>query len=390
MHEVVIAGAGMTPFGHRPGVGVRAMAAAASDEALQDADISPDVINAVYFGNAVAPTVTEQDMIRGQVAFRGSDLAGLPIINVENACASGSSAFHLGVQAVAAGQADVVLVVGVEQLTHEDKTRSFKALRGSTDINEIGEAGPDEDWSRSILMDFYAKEAVDFLNRNGATPEDLAFVAVKNRRHASLNSRAHFRTDQTTEEVLASRTVADPLTLRMCSPLTDGAAAAVLCSREFARRHVNGPVLRVRACQLKGGREATPVVEAASAAYDASGIGIRDVQVIELHDAAAPAELVQYGEIGLCARGDEQRLVRDGDTWLGGRIPVNTSGGLMSRGHPLGATGIAQIAELSTQLHGRAGQRQVEDAHTGLAVNTGGWMGGTYAVAVATILQADR
>jgi acetyl-CoA acyltransferase len=390
MHEVVIAGVGMTAFGQRPGTGVRAMATTASDEALQDADVSPDVINAVYFGNAVAPTVTEQDMIRGQVAFRRSDLAGMPVINVENACASGSSAFHLGVQAVAAGQADVVLVVGAEQLTHSDKTRSFKALRGSTDINEIGEAAPDEDWSRSILMDFYAKEAVDFLNRNGATPEDLAFVAVKNRRHASLNPLAHYRTEQTTEEVLASRTVADPLTLRMCSPLTDGAAAAVLCSREFARRHVQGPVLRVRGCQLKGGRQATPVAEATNAVYEAAGIGISDVQVIELHDAAAPAELLQYGEIGLCARGDEQRLVRDGDTWLGGRIPVNTSGGLMSRGHPLGATGIAQIAELSTQLRGRAGPRQVEGAHTGLTVNTGGWIGGTYAVAVATILQADR
>jgi acetyl-CoA acetyltransferase len=388
MRDVVIAGVGMTPFGRTPGLGLPAMATAASDEAMKDAGLSADRVERVYFGNAVAPTVTQQDMIKGQVAFRRSELAGLPMINIENACASGSSAFHLGVEAVSSGHAEVVLAVGAEQLTHEDKVRSFKALRGSTDITEIGEAGPDQDWTKSILMDFYSAEAASFLQRNGATAEDFALVAVKNRHHASLNPLAQFRTEQDVAAVMASRTIVAPLTLAMCSPLTDGAAAAVICSAEYAERHLPGAeVLRVRGCVMRGGRAAPPVTEASTAVAEVSGVPVHDVALIELHDAAAPAELIQYGEIGLCCPGEEHLLIRRGDTNLGGRIPVNTSGGLISRGHALGATGLAQLAELCTQLRDRAGARQVDGARLGLAVNTGGWMGGGYAVAVATVLE---
>ncbi|HVV08253.1 thiolase family protein [Amycolatopsis sp.] len=390
MRNVVIAGVGMTPFGRSPGVGIRAMATAASAEALKDAGVPADRVGKIFFGNAVAPTVTQQDMIKGQVAFRGSELAGLPVINIENACASGSSAVHLGVQAIAGGHEEIVLAVGAEQLTHEDKVRSFKALRGSTDIYEIGEAPQDQDWTKSILMDFYAAEAASFLDRTDATTEDLARVAVKNRRHASLNPLAQFRAPQTVEQVLASRMIAPPLTLSMCSPMTDGAAAVVLCTEEYARANGIGALLRVLGCELKGGRDVLPVTEVTAAVTEAAGVGVPEAHLIELHDAAAPAELLQYGEIGLCPAGEETRLIRGGDTGLGGRIPVNTSGGLMSRGHALGATGIAQIVEVATQLRGRAGDRQVEGAGLGLAVNTGGWMGGGYAVAVATILEALR
>jgi len=391
MRDVVIAGTGMTPFRRAPGWGLRAMANDATDEALKDAGIAPDAVERIYFGNAVAATVTQQDMIKGQVAFRHSALAGLPVINVENACASGSSALHMAVEAVAAGHAEVVLAVGVEQLTSDDKVRSFKALRGSTDIGEIGEAGPDEDWTKSILMDFYSAEAREFLDRNGATAEDLALVAVKNRRHAALNPLAQFSAAHTVEEVLASRMIVPPLTLAMCSPLTDGAAAAVVCSEEYARtRLAEAEVLAVRGCVMRGGRAAPPVTEASSAVYETAGVAVGEMDLIELHDAAAPAELLQYGEIGLCERGEEHLLVRRGETDLGGRMPVNTSGGLISRGHALGATGLAQIAELATQLRGRAGERQVEGARLGLAVNCGGWMGGGYAVTVATVLESVR
>jgi acetyl-CoA acetyltransferase len=313
------------------------------------------------------------------------------MINVENACASGSSALHMAVEAVSAGHAEVVLAVGAEQLTHEDKVRSFRALRGSTDIIEIGEAGPDQDWSKSILMDFYSAEAAAFLARNGATSQDLALVAVKNRYHASLNPLAQFRTEQDVEAVLGSRMVVAPLTLAMCSPLTDGAAAALVCSEDYARtRLIGAEPLRVRGCVMRGGRSAPPVSEAAAAIVETSGVPVDDVALIELHDAATPAELIQYGEIGLCSPGEEHLLVRRGETSLGGRMPVNTSGGLTSRGHALGATGLAQIAELATHLRGRAGARQVDDARLGLAVNTGGWMGGGYAVAVATVLENAR
>jgi acetyl-CoA acyltransferase len=177
------------------------------------------------------------------------------------------------------------------------------------------------------------------------------------------------------------------LTLPMCSPMTDGGAAAVLCSEEYARERFSGPVLRVRACELRGGRYGSAVQDAAGAAFERSGLGPQDIGVIELHDAAAPAELIQYGQVGLCAKGDEYELIRSGATSLGGRIPVNTSGGLMSRGHALGATGIAQLHEVSQQLRGRAGSRQVPDVRIAMAVNTGGWVAGDYAVAVATILE---
>lgn len=388
MRDVVIAGTGMTPFRRAPGWGLRAMATGAADEAIKDAGAAPEAVDRIYLGNAVAGTVTQQDMIKGQVAFRYHELAGAPLINVENACASGSSALHMAVEAVSAGHAEVVLAVGVEQLTSEDKIRSFKALRGSTDITEIGEAGPDEDWSKSILMDFYSAEAREFLERNGATAEDFARVAVKNRTNAALNPLAQFQTPQSIEQVLNSRMIVPPLTLAMCSPLTDGAAAALVCSTEYARtRLADAEVLAVRACALRGGRTAPPVTEASRAAVEVSGVPVTDVDLIELHDAAAPAELLQYGEIGLCAQGEEHELVRRGETDLGGRIPVNTSGGLISRGHALGATGLAQIAELATQLRGRAGERQVADARLGLAVNCGGWMGGGYAVTVATVLE---
>src|SRR5260370_33225739 len=182
--------------------------------------------------------------------------------------------------------------------------------------------------------------------------------------------------------------ISRPLTLPMCSPLTDGAAALVLCSEAYAKK-LRVPALEIVASQLAAGRgqNSSPVQDAANAVYRASGYGPKDFDLIELHDAAAPAELLQYAEIGLCEEGRGHHLVRNGDTALGGRIPINTSGGLLSRGHPLGATGCAQLVELCTQLRGRADRRQVKNARLAMAVNGGGWLDGTYAVAVATIVR---
>ncbi len=387
--HVLITGVGMTPFRRSPGRGVRDMAVTAIGEALADAGIAAEAVERVFFGNAVAGTIAQQDMIRGQVALRETGLAGLPLINIENACASGSSAFSLAWESVAAGRCDVALAVGVEQLTHDDKTRTFLALRGSTDIDEIGEATPEEAGTNSILMDFYAGEAAAYLRETGATTTDLALVAVKNRHHATMNPLAQYRTPQSVEQVLASRMIVDPLTLAMCSPTSDGSAAVVVMSADYAAAHGIDGRLKVLATEVAGGREADPVAEAASAAYERAGVGPDDLDCVELHDAAAPAELIQYAEIGLCAPGCGFELVRSGETSLGGRIPVNTSGGLMSRGHPLGATGIAQIAEVCTQLRGRGAERQVSGARLGMAVTGGGWLGGRYAVSVATIITND-
>jgi acetyl-CoA acyltransferase len=391
MNRVMIAGTGMTHFGKTPGRGIRDLAEAAVAEALEDAAMPAADVEKLYFGNAVAGVITHQEMIRGEVAFRHSALAGAPVVNVENACASGSTALQLGWEAVAAGRAEVVLVVGAEQLTHANKARTFAALRGSTDIDEIGP--PDENGaaSHSVLMDFYAQEAARYLESYDATAEDFARVAVKNRSNASHNPRAQYGTPQTIEEVLASRVVAAPLTLPMCSPVTDGAAAIVLCSEEYCRR-IGAPKIEIVASEIAGGKGfgSSPVGDACAAAYTTSGIGINDLDTIELHDAAAPAELIQYAEIGLCDEGEGHHLLRAGQTELGGRWPVNTSGGLMSRGHPLGATGCAQVVEICEQVRGRAGARQVESARTGMAVNAGGWLGGTYAVTVATIIQRQQ
>ena len=388
MNTVLIAGIGMTPFGRFPGRGIRSLAVAAIDEALADAGIPAEHVTKVFFGNAVAGIVTHQEMIRGQIALRYHALRRSSIINVENACASGGSALHLGFEMIAGGRADVVVAVGVEQLNHVDRSRPFEALRGSTDIEDIGESVPGEVATNSILMNFYAGVARNYLDRHRATEEDFALVAVKNRRHASMNALAHFRAPQTLEDVMNSRMIVDPLRLAMCAPTTDGAAALVLCSADYGRRLTRKAVQMVTShVAASPGEGLSPVSPAANAAYEGSGIGPSDFDLIELHDAAAPAELLQYAEIGLCEEGEGHHLVRAGKTSLGGELPVNVSGGLLSRGHPLGATGCAQVVELCHQMRGEAGRRQVDGASVGLAINGGGWLDGTYAVAVSTIVK---
>jgi acetyl-CoA acetyltransferase len=382
----MVAGVGMTQFGKHIGRGVRSLAVEAIDEAMEDSRAIAEDVERVYFGNAVAGIVTQQEMIRGQVALRRHALNGAALINVENACASGGSALSIGYEAVQSGAAEVVVVVGAEQLNHVDRSRPFNALRGSTDIEDIGEAEAGKISANSLLMDFYAEVAQTYLDRYGAELSDFARVAVKNRNHAGLNPKAHLRNPQTIEEVLEARMIVSPLTLPMCSPTTDGAAALILCSADYAARRGSRPVELV-AARIASGSTGEPVARAAKAAFERSGIGVEDLDLMELHDAAAPAELIQYSEIGLCGEGEGARLVRSGETSLGGRIPVNTSGGLLSRGHPLGATGCAQVVELATQLRGEAGARQVENARTAMAINGGGWLDGSYALAVATILR---
>ena len=386
MRGIAIAGVGMTAFGKQLGRGIRSLALDAIDHAVADAGLPLERIERVYFANAIAGIVTQQEMIRGQVALRHHPLGRLPLINVENACASGGSAFSLAVEAVASGCVDVALAVGAEQMNHVDKSRPFNALRGSTDIQEIGEVEPGTMAANSLLMDFYAGVAQRYLDTYGAVAEDFARVAVKNRDHAALNPLAHLRTPQTVEAVMHGRMIVAPLTLAMCSPTTDGAAAIIVVSERVAASLAH-PTIIVRACRIASGAAGAPVADAAAKAFATAAVSVADLDCIELHDAAAPAELMQYHEIGLCAEGEGFRLVRDGVTALGGATPVNTSGGLLSRGHPLGATGCAQIVELVLQLRQQAGARQVEGARMAMSVNGGGWLDGAYALAIATILE---
>ena len=237
-------------------------------------------------------------------------------------------------------------------------------------LPEQAEAAPEQagGGKRSFFMDIYAASSRAYMKSSGATREDFAQVAVKSHRHAALNPYAQYRTEVTVDDVLASREIAPPLTLLMCSPIGDGAAALVVCSPGMARRL--GAQVRVRACALVSGRDRRPgepgaVERAAETAYEQAGLGPGDLDVVELHDAAAPAELIIYEELGLCGEGEGPALLASGATALGGKIPVNLSGGLLSKGHPIGATGCGQLVELADQLRGRCGQRQATGARVG-------------------------
>jgi len=389
MRKVVIGGVGMTPFGKFLERNLKSLAEEAVSLALNDAGLTANDVDRVFFGNAAAGVVTGQEMIRAQSSLRNTGLDGKPMFNIENACASGSSALHLAWLSVASGQSETALVVGVEKLSHEDKAVSFGAFAKAVDLEEPLPAGVTKG-SGSLFMDLYAAKARKWMERTGADASDFARVVVKSRRAGSLNPHAQFRKETSIDEVLASRMVSDPLTLFMCSSIGDGAAALFICSEEYAARHEVRPVF-IRASSIVSakadGSGELVAVRAAHAAYEQAGIGPSEVQVVDLHDASAPAELIHYENLGLCAPGDAPSLIRSGDTDIGGRISVNPSGGLLSRGHPVGATGVAQIVELAQQLRGTAGARQRPGAKVALAENNGGQLAGDSAVALVTILS---
>ena len=389
MDEIYVAGVGMTSFGKHADRTLRSLTEEAVAEALADAGAAPDAVDQAFFSNAVAGLITGQACIPGQAALRHTGLLGIPIVNVENACASGSTAFGLARAALLSGQADVAIVVGAEKLSHPDKAVSFAAFEAGYDREEPP-AAAGAGGNGTVFMDIYAQMAREYMDRTGATEEDFAAVAVKAHDHGRLNAKAQYGDPLTTEAVLASRAIAGPLRLLMCSPIGDGAAALVLATGLGLERLDADPV-RVLAASLVSGRDRrngdrTAPERAAQRAYAEAGIGPADVDVVELHDAAAPAELIVTEEIGLCEPGGGPALLRSGATALGGRVPVNPSGGLLSKGHPVGATGCAQLVELTDQLRGRCGERQVEGARVALAENGGGYLGNDAAVATVTIL----
>ena len=390
MRQAVIAGVGMTPFGKFLDRTLRSLTEEAVRAACADAGCEAKDVEAVYFGNAAAGVISEQDMIRGQAALRGTALAGKPIFNVENACASGSSALHLAWLSVASGECEVAMAIGAEKLAHADKARSFTALARGVDQTELAELMAQNSGSSSVFMDIYAAETREYMHRTGATVEDFAQVAVKNRNAAALNPLAQFRDHTTIEDVLKSRPISTPLTMLMCSGIGDGAAAIVVCSERKAAQW-GADAVKIRASCLVSGAPGSGLPgapqRAAARAFEVAGIGPNEVHVAEVHDASAPAEMFVYEDTGLCAVGDSPALLRSGATGLGGRISVNPSGGLLGRGHPVGATGAAQIVELTNQLRGRCGERQRPNAKVAMAENAGGSLGGDAAAAAVTILS---
>jgi acetyl-CoA acyltransferase len=399
---VVVAGAGMTRFAKTTRT-LRDLAGEAASAALEDAGVGVSEIEAAYVANAVAGLVTGQEMIRGQVMLRPIGIEGIPIFNVENACASASSALHLGWQAVAAGLNDVVLCLGAEKLSHEHRSVGMDAIGTAIDVemraelaDEVATEG-DDGAERSFFMDLYADMARRYMRASGATPEHFAQVVVKNQHNGARNPRAQYGGELTVEQVLASRRIVDPLTLLMCSPISDGAAAVVLVSERVARRQGGGrggP--RIRASVVRSGNRhdkddptAGSAARAARAAFEQAGIGPGELDCAEVHDASAPAELIVYEQLGLAEPGGGPDLIASGRTRLDGELPVNTSGGLLSKGHPIGATGIAQVCEVTWQLRGEAGERQVDGARVALTQNGGGWLEGDSAAMAVHILTAD-
>ena len=400
MRDVAIIGAGMTDFGKFLDRGMKDLAREAVQGALDSAGMDKSKLETAVVGNATAGLITGQEMIRGQVALRDMGIGGIPIINTENACASSSTAFHVAWTYVASGMYDVALAVGMEKLYHEDKTRSFKAIGSAVDIEwlqQMQEAAAaakeakakDQDnpsvaegagEKRSMFMDFYAAFARSHMERYGTTKEQFARIAVKNHYHGSLNPHAQYREVYTLEDILTAPPVAEPLTRLMCSPIGDGAAATVLVSPEIARQMTTKPVW-VKASVLNSGFDRKPgeddvTTVTAKKAYEQAGVGPEDLNVLEVHDASAPAELVLYEELGLCAEGEGGALIDSKATYFDGPKAVNPSGGLISKGHPIGATGMAQIYEIFSQLRGEAGDRQVKNAKLGLTENGGGMVKG--------------
>ena len=400
-----IAGVGMTRFMKYPDKGLKELGTEAARAAIADAGLEIGDLEAAYVGNCAAGLVTGQESIRGQVVLDTIGIGKIPIINVENACASGSTALSQACMMISAGMCDVALALGVEKLSHPDKMKSFAAFAGAVDVDEVkammeelskgaegGDGGGGAGQNRSMFMDVYASAARAHMERYGTTAEQFAAVAAKNSYHGSLNPRAQFQQELSVEDVLNERMIVPPLTRAMCSPIGDGAAAAVVVSERKARElGLSKPVCVVTSVMHSGynhaEEEPDTVQLCAREAYEEAGVGPQDFDVVELHDASAPAEIMGYEQLGLCAWGDGGKLVESGATKLGGRQPVNTSGGLLRKGHPVGATGLAQIVELTDQLLGRAGKRQVEGARLALAQNGGGKKGNDAAAMVVTVLK---
>lgn len=406
--DAVIAGVGMTPFGKFTDTSLTVLAGKAITEALRDSGLAAGDIQAAYMGNAAAGTITGQVCVPGEVVLRKLGIGRIPVINVENACATASTALNQAAAMVTFGAYDVVLACGYEKLSHKNKSRTFSVFAGAVDVEAMDSLQalidrrmaavgmvPDTQGqeSRSLFMDIYATEAIAHMQKYGMTREQLAAVPAKNSCHGALNSRAQFRDILTVESVLAAREIVWPLTLPMCSPIGDGAAAVVLVSPRKARQLGLDQPVRIAASNLQTswdyheGEESLVFYEAINGAYQEAGVGPEDLDVIELHDASASSEILHTEYLGLCTPGGGGSLVEAGVTALGGRVPVNPSGGLLRKGHPIGATGIAQIVELAEQLRGRSGARQVEGARVALAENGGGYINGDVAALCVTILM---
>lgn len=399
MGNVYVAGAAMTVFGRHLERSLDDLAREALQGALTDAGCAVGDIGAAFYAGVTNGTLQGQFAIPGQVVFSKIGIQGIPVFNVENACASGSSALHLALQSVKAGSCDVALAIGVEKMNIADRAKAMAVFEAGWDVSRVDEQvaalehlgdgvvpppGSESDRPFSRFMSIYAAMCRHHMKTFGTTQRQIAAVAAKNHQHSVHNPYSQFRKAFTIDEVLAAPPITYPLTLPMCSPLSDGAAAVIVCSDEGLRRigadrarAVRVAASVVRSFTLRGINEPQRHVThlAAQAAYAQAGLGPADMHVAEVHDASAMGEILQAESLGFVPFGGGGPAAERGDFSIGGRIPINPSGGLESKGHPLGATGLGQIFELVTQLRGEAGARQVHGARHAIQENGGGLVG---------------
>lgn len=416
MHQVKIIGGAMTKFGRHMDRNLKSLVAEAVEGALKDAGVTKEQLGGVWVGNASQGVLQGQESVRGQVVMRAMGIGGIPVVNVENACASSATALHGARAMVALGEIDIALAIGMEKMYFDDRSKVLPAFTGCMDVEILpqimqafaeqeekikkerqakGDAEKKKSGQRSVFMDVYAQMARNHMEKYGTTQRHLAAISSKNHYHSSMNPLAHYQNLFTVEEVLDAPEVAWPLTRPMCSPIGDGAAAVVICSDEFAKKIGASHGVEVAACMLASGedpdkeKESSTLARLARSAYEKAGIGPDDIDVAEVHDATAIGELHVTEELGFCPLGEGGPFAEAGHTTLGGKVPVNVSGGLESQGHPIGATGVRQVVELYWHLSGggRAGKRQVEGARVGLAQNAGGSVNSSEGALSVTILK---
>jgi acetyl-CoA acetyltransferase len=405
--DIYIVGVGMTPLSKHFDLSVADLTRIAVADALQDANCDVSLIEGAWFANTRQGIFEGQHGIRGQSALRPLGLENIPIFNTDNACASSSAAFSLACGYLGAGMISVALVVGAEKMNYADnRDGMFAAFLGSMDrvhgeqhlrdalarcegvpLAELPETGGG---AHGIFMEYYAATAREHMRLYGTTQRQIAAVSSKNHQHSTLNPLAHYRRSMSIDEILGDKEIVWPLTRPMCAPMTDGAGALIVCRGDVLDRFDRSRAVRVLASQVNTGSDhvATGAVPlAVKRAYDMAGVGPKDISVAEVHDASAFGEITQTENLGFCEVGAGGHLAESGATSLGGAIPVNTSGGLESKGHPTAASGAIQIHELVTQLRGEAGPRQVHGARIALAENGGGFYAGEEAIAAVTILE---
>lgn len=411
MSTVYIAGIAMTVFGRHLERSLDDLAREALDGALQDAGCRTEDLGIAFYAGMTNGPLQGQIAIPGQVVLSKVGIEGIPIYNIENACASGSAAFNLAVQSLKAGTTDVALAIGAEKMNIADKVKALSIFEAGWDISraeqnyqtlvQMGEGvdvpeGSESDKPYSKFMAIYAAMCRHHMSTYGTTQRQIAAVSAKNHTHSVHNPYSQFRRPFSIEEILAAPPITYPITLPMCAPLSDGAAAAILCTEEGLKRigadktrciKVAASVIRSFSNRRLDQPELHVGRLAAKMAYDQAGLGPRDMHVAEVHDASAMGEIIQVENLGFVAPGEGGPAAERGEFTLGGRVPVNTSGGLESKGHPLGATGIGQLYELVTQLRGEAGKRQVEGARHAIQENGGGLQGVEEAAVAIHILS---